>query len=200
MGSWSQKTPVATITRSPPERRAVLADGTVIREKIPAIPYARKMVTPSGNVVMVPLATGRTIGPGPGNPYGAQILPEKLRAGNLLYSECPYANGSLPPSREHAPCEGTSDERPGVFWKRHPRNPHALVEDRCCPHVQAIIERRSAQHIERQREFAEQFKTSADRLYELELGKAQQRVAAAAEPAVPPDPPSAAAAMRSPRR
>jgi hypothetical protein len=198
---YSKKSPVAKITQLPPVRRFMDNEGVIREEKVPATPHTRKMVTPQGNVVRVPLATGRTIGDEVANLYKAQKLPEKLKKGFLLYSECPYANGSmegqkpckgihpmeqqvanldfngrLPPGPGNSPMVTVRLNTPGAFWKLNETNPKGFVEEKCCPHIEEIIQARQAMQRQKNAEFAEQFKTSADRVWEMEEKRAQAKL------------------------
>ncbi len=170
---FSKHSPIAHATERAPVQRTRLPNGDVLTEKIPPQPYSRKMVTPSGTVVRVPLATGRTIGREVTNSYGIQKLEEKKLRGLLLYAECPYANGWLPRAPGITPCEGNGDGGSGTFWRRHPNNSNAYVEDQCCEHIQEIIDRRTKAHTAKQADYAEQYRTAQDRLADLELEKLQ---------------------------
>lgn len=128
MANLSRKQPAKNIAGKPPTKTVIMPDGTVRTEKLCPIPLSVKMVDPDGNVVMVPLANGYTIRSLDG--YGHMILSQKIKAGFLRYDECPVARGTIPAAGkdDHA-CPG-SDGR-GKFSK-----------DKCCSHVDAIIQRR----------------------------------------------------------
>lgn len=175
----SKRSPIAYVSQRPPERRFMGEDGMMKREKISPIPYSRKMVTPSGNVVRIALANGRTIGENPAeNSYGTVKLAEKLKQGFLLYAECPYATGRLPVKGKIKPCEGTNPEHPGTFWRRHPEVRHVYIEETCCEHMEDIIANRQAAQSARQAELAESFKTTQDKFIEVmqaeQASRAQQ--------------------------
>lgn len=183
----SRKSPIATIGQKPPVRRLHRPDGTIVDEKIPATPYARKFVTPSGNVVRVPLATGRTLGQNPAeNPYGMIKMAEKFRKGFLLYAECPYATNRLQTPDGVTPCAGTNPGTPGAFWRRHEGNPNAFVEDECCEHIEQIIAERQEIHSVKQHEISESFKTPEMRLVEAMHAERQDKLQA--KPTPPPRP------------
>lgn len=194
--------PVAQLNRKPPVRRLMQADGTVIEEKVPALP-SRKIVTPSGGVVYVPYVTGRTLGghndTSEGSSYWRQKWAEKKAKGNLLYAECPYANGSMPTPDGVEPCKGKHpmeqqvvnelyDHRKpisqrnqpmrtvvlserGAFWKLNPNAPRYYVEDECCPHMEAIIAARKEKQAKRQAEYAAAFKKPDQVYYESKLAE-----------------------------
>ena len=174
----SKKQPIAQIGNRPPTRITRLSNGDVLEEQIPASP-SRKIVTPAGTVTSVPIVTGRVLVDGPGNVYWGVKIAEKLTKGYLLYSECPYANGTLPTPAGVKPCKGTHPAKAGVFWNLNPRNPAYYVEPEACPHIEEIIARRQEKHAAHEAEFSQQFKSAPERYYELEERKAQEKLAAA---------------------
>lgn len=191
----SRPSPIAHIGAGSPVRRTARDDGTILTEKIPPQPYTRKMVSPSGNVSEIPMATGRTIGAGPNNQYGPQHMAKKKGQGFLLYSECPYATGWLPTPKGVKPCKGIHpiedivpnpdfnpmrppladnmttmtirSNTPGAYWRR--ANRLSYIEADCCEHMEPIIAARMAAQSEQQREFAAQNQTPGDRLHELKV-------------------------------
>lgn len=204
----SRHSRIANLSKDAPVRRTMLPDGTILEEKVPSLP-SRKLVGPDGNVREWTYVTGRTLGghDDPDNAYGRQKLAEKRARGNLLYSECPYANGSLPTPDGVEPCKGIHpleqevvnegynwrkppgpgnmptktvrlNER-GAFWKLDPKQPRRYIET-CCPHMEAIIAARKARHNEKQAEFAKAFEKPDEKLYRALVAKASE--AAAIEP------------------
>jgi len=147
----SERQRAKNIGATPPERRWTDEDGVVRVEKLNPIPLNRKFVDPDGNVVRVSLANGYTIRGGPeqhwrDNPYGAHIWAEKLKAGFIVYAECPLAAGTVPTKKGEHPCEGEFDE------------------DHCCPHVEAIIKRRRAEKQKKVAQIEASFASNQDRM------------------------------------
>ncbi len=135
--SLSAKNPIKDISAAPPTRTHMDADGLIITEKLNPMRVKRKMVHPDGDVVEVGLATGWTIRPtGKGygldafknNPYGAQLLVEKMEDGFLPFAECPVAKGYVPRREGDKACEGT------------------FSDEKCCPHIDRIMQKRREVH------------------------------------------------------
>lgn len=176
----SQKQPIAKIGSKAPTKQTMVGLKT-LTEKIPATPYTRKMVSPSGNVTRVVLATGRTIGGTVNNPYGNAKLEEKLNDGWLLYSECPV--GTQVHIEGETRCKGIDPRRPGIFWQQHPGHRYAFIEEQCCGHIEQAIRERQADHAERTAEYAEQFQGSTDKLVaRLEENARREAAMSMAEP------------------
>ena len=136
------------ISKPPPERTLKLPDGSVRTEKLPTM-FNKKMVDPNGHVVRVALSNGATIkGIGPHNTYGMLKLAEKRRKGFILYDRCPYGpNGDLA-ATEHSekPCKGK------------------FSEEKCCPHVQQIIETRRRDYVKKRRRFTAKTESAMERM------------------------------------
>ena len=151
----SKAEPVAIIRKTPPTRRTVKADGSIVAEKLSPNPYSAKMVTPVGNVTQVPMTTGRALAVDDvDNRYWGTKEREKLAAGFVYYGRCPNVA---------SPCTDASDE-------------HA------CECVEQIITKRQAVQTEKNAQFHEQFKTAPERFYDAEMkreakaSKSQSRV------------------------
>jgi len=132
-------------------------DGVPVKEKLSPIPYNRKVVDPAGNVVTLNLATGYTIR-AKNNPYGIQIMAEKLKAGFLPYDECPVATGRIKPGPKQAACTET------------------FSKEKCCPHLADVIKARQAAHKKKQDEFMQSFKTNNERMLEVFEEQMRQNV------------------------
>lgn len=159
------RNPLKNIGAGAPERKVMRADGVMVTEKLCPIPFSRKMVSPAGDVVTLPLANGFTIRGFKGNDYGVQIWEEKLKAGFIPFDECPVAKGHVKVSNEPA-CRG-SDGR-GQFSK-----------DECCPHMTTIIAARKADYRTKQQDYDRNFATNQDRM--IQLMEAREAREAAAE-------------------
>ena len=143
--------PAKNISAKPPSRKVDRGDGVMVTEKLSPIPFSRKMVAPDGDVVAVALANGFTIRGFKGNDYGVQIWAEKLAAGFIPFDECPYAKGHLKRGDGDEPCKG--GDGLGKF-----------TNDKCCPHVDKVIQARRAEHRAAQMEYDKNFHTQQDRL------------------------------------
>lgn len=169
----SKRTPITFATGKTPKKRTAVG-ALVVEESIPRN-YHRKMVSPSGTVVRVPLATGNTIGPDVvDNPYRAVKLREKAARGFLMYAECPYATGALRTPKGVTPCKGTNESRPGAFWRRLASFPW-YDEDICCEHMEQIITERAAAHAEKQGAYAEQYVTAHEKLARAEIARLEAK-------------------------
>ena len=154
-GSLSAKNPIKNIAAEPPTRVHMDADGIKVTEKLNPMRVNRKMVHPDGDVVTVSLATGWTIqktAPGYGmnafrnNPYGSQILVEKIADGFLPFDECPVAQGYIPKRDGDKPCEGK------------------FSDEKCCPHIDRVMQKRREAHRKEQEGYRVAQQNSNDKL------------------------------------
>lgn len=175
----NQKTPIARVSSPPVKTTKVGLD--IIKEKIPPTPNHRKMVDPDGHVKRLVLSTARTIGRTADNTYHVQKFAEKIAAGWLPYAECPYARGYARLPDGERPCEGIDPSVPGIFYRPHPTVKWAMIEDECCPHVEDAIKKRQARYNARQKEIADQFTGSQDKLVQLLEAHAKKEMEAAAK-------------------
>ena len=183
----SKKSRIAMVTHGQPKVRHMDEHGEVVEEKLPGVKVRRKMVFASGHVGYLILADGKSVGtfgeagrPDPANPENGQAckkLRDALAKGALLFSECPYDNGTL---------EGKKACRPGKLWTWHPKAPgRVLVEEESCHHIKDIIAHRKAAQKRRQDEFYSQFESAPEKFYKAELARqardAQERETNASE-------------------
>lgn len=144
-------------------------DGVRVKVKMNPNRLVRRMVHPDGSTYELSLSTGWQINKlhSEENKYGMSKLAEKLRKGHLPYDECPVATGRVPAAKGDKPCPGKFDN------------------DHCCPHIEQIMEARTAAHTRKQDEFAQSMQTSQDRM--LKLLENQARAAASAPPEQGPE-------------
>jgi hypothetical protein len=170
----SAKTPAKNIAANPPTRKHTNSDGLLVVEKLNPMQAKRRMVSPDGNVSEVSLATGYTIkmkGAGygsaafRGNPYGPQILAEKIENGWLPFDECPHAPGADAAGRIQLadgdkPCEGKSSAK------------------ECCPHIKRIATKRRAEHSKGQEAKRKNMQGSVEKLLQLAQDQAAESLTA----------------------
>lgn len=155
----SATNPIKNLAAKPPIRERYDADGVLIVEKVNPMQVNRKMVHPDGDVVEVSLATGWTVkktAPGYGlsafrnNPYGAQILVEKLEDGFLPFDECPVGKGykGFPGGKDDKPCDG------------------AFSDEKCCPHIDRVMQKRREAHRKLQEGYRQASQTTDKQLVE----------------------------------
>jgi hypothetical protein len=170
----SAKTPAKNIAANPPTTKHTASDGLVVIEKLNPMQAKRKMVAPDGAICEVSLATGYTIkmkGPGygtaafRGNPYGPQILTEKIAKGWLPFDQCPFAPGAdaaghIQRGEDDKPCEGTFSAK------------------ECCPHIKRIAKARSARHSQGQQAKRKNMQGSVEKLLQLAQDQATESLTA----------------------
>lgn len=156
--SLSANSQIKNIAAAPPTRKHMDEDGVIVTEKLNPMRVNRKMVHPDGDVVVISLATGWEIqrkAPGygmsafRGNPYGAQLIVEKMEAGFLPFDECPLETKAIKPKQGEKPCtEKFSDEK-------------------CCPHLERVMQARRAAHRKQQEANRRSSMKSDERLLEF---------------------------------
>lgn len=129
----------------PPTRKITRPDGTIVTEKINPIHCKRKYVDPAGFVNEHSLSTGDTLR-NRNAEYGVFIHNLLISKGFLPYDECPLATGRVPIAKGDKPCTGK------------------FSDQQCCPHMEAIIAARKAQHTEHEADFARGMATNQDRM------------------------------------
>ncbi len=148
----SSRQPAKNIGCNPPTRTVTLSNGDTRIEKVSPIKNNAKMVDPDGNVVLVSLATGYAIRDKE-NGYGPQVFAEKLAKGFIPYDECPVAKGYVTLTKKDAACPGSDGKG------KHSR-------ERCCHHVDAIIQKRRAKKQALENKLKLQYATQMDRFVE----------------------------------
>lgn len=148
--------PAKNIGGKAPARKIMGADGVMITEKLCPIPFNKKFVAPDGDIVVVPLANGFTIRGFKGNDYGVQIMEEKLKAGFLPYNECPLMTKRVPRKHGETPCEGE------------------FSNEKCCPHLDAVMKARRDDHRIKQLEYGKNFSTNQERMIALLESQAER--------------------------
>lgn len=145
--NYSKPQPIALASRARKTRTFTDPNGLVRKEFLPEVALWERFVTPAGSVVMLPLATGRTIRQRNESPYYYQIRGEKIAKGWAPLGECPVAKGYL--ALDGRACKGAhSDADP-------------------CRHVLGLIETRTEEHNKRQAEVAERWKPQSQRTLDL---------------------------------
>ncbi len=151
----NEKQPAKNIAVTPPTRPVGRDEaGIPIVEKVNPIPLHMKMVNPAGMLVQVSLASGFTIRGGRkqhwrDNPYGAQKWQEKIEQGFLPYALCPLKHDWVPArDKNDKPCGGE------------------FSEQKCCPHIERIIEMRKEKQRRHSEEYARHFQSNEDRMVE----------------------------------
>lgn len=138
--------PAKNISAGPPSRKIMGPNGVMITEKLSPL-WGKKMVAPDGDIVTVTLASGYTTRSLKNNDHGIQKLEEKLKAGFLMFAECPVATKRI---AKQGPDDKACD---GEF-----------SDNKCCPHLDKVIADRRAAHRQAQAEYGRSFETQTDRL------------------------------------
>lgn len=156
--------PAKNIGAHPPSRKIMGASGVPITEKLSPL-WGMKLVAPDGDIATITLSSGFTIRGFKGNDHGVQKLDEKLKAGFLVFAECPVATGRVQGAADDKPC---SDK---------------FSDAKCCPHMDKIISERREVHRLAQIEYGKNFATQAERM--IAIIEKQAAASIAERPAAP---------------
>ena len=178
---YGKKSRIHFVTGKGPVRKIMNSEGLVVKEKLPGVRFVRKFVGPCGTIFPQVFADGKSVGSfnddampevtDPDNSHALMKWRNLLKGGALLYSECPYANGSLKGKKA---CKGHDGN--GRFWKWTNRKAGIVNEEECCEHITEIALKRQEAQAKKTAELAEQFESSDAKLMRQLLKNEQERL------------------------
>ncbi len=152
------------VGKHPAKPTALEIDGVLRWERRPrTLRWA--VLDKAGNIRELPLNNG-TAHTNPDNPYGLHIRREKISKGMLPLNECPLSRREY---KIHMPAE-LQQGTPCVSGGFSRTNP--------CPHMQALMEHRRAEHAKKEAIRAERYRSQESKDRELDREKQDEQTKA----------------------